>query len=54
MSRKTLIYIFMAIGSAIGGWIPSLWNAGMFSFSGVIFTAIGGFAGIWLGFQLGE
>lgn len=44
----------MAIGSVIGGWIPSLWGAGMFSFSGVILTAVGGIAGIWLGFRLGE
>ncbi len=54
MERKKLIFIFLAIGSYVGGWIPSLWGAGMFSFSGVILSALGGIAGIWLGFKLGE
>ncbi len=49
---KSLIWIFMAIGSTVGGIIPNLWGAGFLSFSSVIFTAIGGIAGIWLGFKL--
>lgn len=54
MSRKKLIWIFMTIGSYVGGSIPSLWGAGMFSFSGVILTAVGGIAGIYLGFLIGD
>ncbi len=54
MDRKKLIFIFMAIGSYAGGWLPTLWGAGMFSFSSVILSAAGGIAGIWLGFRLGE
>lgn len=54
MEQKKLITLFMFVGSMVGGYIPNLWNAGIFSISGVVFSAIGGFAGIWLGYKLGE
>jgi ABC-type lipoprotein release transport system permease subunit len=54
MDRKKLIFIFLAIGSYVGSIIPSFWGAGMFSFSSVILSAVGGLAGIWLGFKLGS
>ncbi len=44
----------MVLGSAVGGFIPSLWNSGMFSMSGVFTTAIGGIIGIYLGWRIGE
>lgn len=44
----------MTIGSVVGGYIPNLWGASLFSFSSIILTAIGGFFGIWLGFKFGE
>ena len=42
----------MFIGSAIGGYIPMLWGGSLFSFSSIILTAVGGLAGIWLGFKI--
>ena len=54
MSRRTLIWIGLFLGSSLGSFIPTLWGAGYFSFSSAILTAIGGFAGIWLGYRLGE
>ena len=53
MNRK-IILLGLFVGSIIGGLIPGLWGAGMFSFSGLIFSALGGFVGIWLGFTMGE
>ena len=44
----------MIVGSTVGGLIPNLWGAGFLDMSSVIFTALGGFAGIWLGFKLGQ
>lgn len=44
----------MTIGSIIGGYVPSLWDANLFSLSSIIFTAIGGFAGIWLGYKISQ
>lgn len=52
MNSKSLIWIFMAIGSTIGGAVPTLWGAGFLSFSSVVFTAVGGMLGIWLGFKI--
>jgi uncharacterized membrane protein YeaQ/YmgE (transglycosylase-associated protein family) len=42
----------MAVGSAIGGWIPALWDAGMLSMSGILGSMIGGFVGIFIGLKL--
>ena len=50
--RKQMIWFGMFVGSAIGGYIPSLWGADYFSIWGVIFTAAGGIAGIWLGYKI--
>ncbi|MDO8619743.1 MAG: hypothetical protein Q7R64_00140 [bacterium] len=53
MDRK-MIWLGLFVGSTIGGFIPSFWGAGVLSFSGLIFSALGGFAGIWLGFRISE
>jgi len=52
MESKKLIYLGMLVGSAIGGFVPSLWGDSYLSFSSIVFTAIGGFLGIWLGYRL--
>ena len=44
----------MFLGSAIGSYVPLLWGAGLFSFSSIIFIALGAVAGIWLSFRLGR
>ena len=54
MERSRLIWIGLFVGSAVGGYVPALWGAGMLSFSSVIGSAIGGVTGIWLGYRLGE
>lgn len=54
MSRNPLIWIGLAVGSTVGGYIPALLGAGFLSFSSVILSAVGGILGVWLGFKLGE
>ena len=44
----------MAVGSTLGGWIPSLWGAGFFSFSGLILSSLGAIAGIYIGFKMSQ
>jgi hypothetical protein len=44
----------MVIGSTLGGFVPSLWGADMLSLSGIIFSAVGGFLGIYIGYKIGE
>jgi uncharacterized membrane protein YeaQ/YmgE (transglycosylase-associated protein family) len=46
MSSKALYYLAAFIGSIIGAYIPSLWGTGVFSFSSIIFSALGGILGL--------
>lgn len=52
MNMRHLIWIGVLIGSAIGGWIPTLWGAGAFSISGIVGSTIGGLVGIYGGLKL--
>lgn len=52
MNQKGIIMICLVVGSIIGGFIPSLWGAGSFSMSSILFTGVGGLAGIYLGFKI--
>lgn len=54
MSKKALVWIGLTVGSAVGGYLPVLWGADLISFSSVILSAVGGIAGIWVGYRLGE
>ncbi|MFA6193360.1 MAG: hypothetical protein WC726_00655 [Parcubacteria group bacterium] len=49
---KTFIMIGLFLGSIIGGYVPLLWGGSIFSFSSISLSAIGAFAGIWLGFKI--
>lgn len=49
---KTSAWIGIVVGSSIGGMIPALWGAGLFSFSGIFFSAVGAFAGIWVAYKM--
>jgi hypothetical protein len=42
------IWIWILIGSTIGGFIPALWGADLISYSGVLFSGIGAVVGLWL------
>lgn len=54
MNSKSLIMIGLMVGSIVGGYIPRLWGEGLFSFSSVIFTAIGSIIGIWIAYKIDE
>lgn len=54
MTKKTLIWIGLTVGSTVGGYLPVLAGADAFSFSGVIFSMVGGIAGIWFGYRFGQ
>jgi hypothetical protein len=49
-----LVMLGMIIGSIVGGYIPLLWGDGVLSMSSVLFSALGGFAGIWMGYKIGS
>jgi hypothetical protein len=52
MNSKSIVWIFMFVGSAVGGFIPELWGDGFFSMWSVLLTAVGGIIGIYVGFKL--
>jgi hypothetical protein len=54
MSRKSLIWIGLALGSFVGSFIPLIWGDSVFSAWSVIFSGLGGIAGIYFGFKLGD
>jgi hypothetical protein len=54
VSRKSLIWIGMTVGSLAGGYVPVLWGADMLSISSIAFSGLGGIAGIWFGYRYGD
>jgi len=50
MGKKSIM-LGMIFGSTIGGYIPSLFGADIFSISSVICGALGGIIGIWLTYR---
>lgn len=52
MESKKIIWLLMSVGGFLGGYIPLLWGAAYFSFSSIIFSALGAILGIWVAFKL--
>ena len=52
MESRQLIWIGLFVGSTIGGFIPDLWGAGLFSLSSIFLSAAGGLLGIYVGYRL--
>jgi len=46
------IWLGALIGSTIGGFIPALWGADLLSYSGLLFSGIGAFVGLWVAYKL--
>ena len=52
MSPKFFVFLGMTVGSIIGGYIPTLFGVGLFSFTSVLTSGLGAMVGIWIGYQL--
>jgi len=52
MSPKAQVMIGLFIGSSIGGYIPVLFGASLFSYISVIGSAVGGLLGIYIAYKL--
>jgi uncharacterized membrane protein YeaQ/YmgE (transglycosylase-associated protein family) len=48
---KKIVLLGMAIGSFIGGYLPTLFGADSFSFTALFGNFVGGILGIWLSFR---
>ena len=51
---KQAVWMGMIVGSMVGEFIPSLWGAGMFSFSSIFLGAAGGIVGIYIAYKLAQ
>lgn len=49
-----MIWGGMIVGSTIGSFLPMLWGAGELSMSSIILAAVGGFAGIYVGYKMSQ
>jgi hypothetical protein len=47
-----VIGICVTAGMLFGGYVPVLWGASSFSVSSLLFSALGGAAGVWAGVRL--
>ena len=54
MSTKSLVFIFMTIGSVVGGYLPLLWGGDTFSMSSIVLSSVFAIVGIWFGFKIGQ
>jgi len=54
VSTKSLIWIGVFIGSTVGSFIPMLWGGDLLGVSSILWSTIGGLAGIWGGFKLSK
>jgi hypothetical protein len=49
---RSVIGLCTILGTIVGSSAPSLWGASSFSLASVLFAAVGGVAGLWLGVRL--
>jgi hypothetical protein len=54
MNSKALIWIGMTVGSIAGSFLPALWGGDLLSFAGLVCSGVGGIAGIWAGYRIGN
>jgi hypothetical protein len=52
MRTNPMVWIGLFVGSTVGSYIPTLWGAGLISFSGMFFSSAGAILGIWLGYRM--
>ncbi|HKC78186.1 MAG TPA: hypothetical protein VKB70_07360 [Gaiellaceae bacterium] len=49
---KRVVWLFVAVGSTVGGLLPEAWGASAFGLSSLAFGTLGGIAGVWAAFRL--
>ena len=50
--NKSAVWVGAGVGGIIGGYIPGLWGAGVFSPWSVVLSTVGGIAGIYAVYKL--
>jgi len=53
MRSRGSIWLWIFIGSTVGGFIPELWGDDLFSYTSVLLSGLGAFVGLWIGATMG-
>jgi hypothetical protein len=51
---RSVIGLCAVFGLSAGGYLPVLWGASAFSLSSILFSVVGGIAGVWVGVRLSD
>jgi hypothetical protein len=51
---RSVMGLLVLVGMTIGGFVPEAWGAGSFSVSSLLFSALGGIGGVWVGARLSD
>jgi hypothetical protein len=51
---RSVIGLCASFGLVVGGYVPAIWGASTFSLVSILFGALGGAAGIWVGTRLSQ
>jgi len=51
MDRR-IVWIFVGVGTIVGGVVPVIWGGSMLGFASLVFGTLGGAAGLWLAVKL--
>jgi len=54
MSLKSAVWTGFFIGSTIGSALPVVFHQDLLSFWSVIWSTVGGVAGVWAGYKFGQ
>ena len=54
MNSRPFVWMGMFLGSLVGGYLPTLWGADVFSMSSIILSTVGALAGIYVGFKISQ
>lgn len=51
MSPKSIVFLGMAVGSLIGGYLPVFFGASVFSYTSLLGNVLGGLLGIYITYK---
>lgn len=51
---KSVIFLFLFIGSTVGSYLPLMWGGSLFSLTSVLLSAVGGLLGIYVGLRVSQ
>ena len=52
MDGKGVMWVFVLVGSTVGGLLPEAWGASALGLASLVFGSVGGVAGVWLASRL--